>query len=293
MWSYPLRVQVGFLAGRAFLPADRRAEQTGFDYPGALLFALGAIAFMSGLSAAAHRPWASLAVGGAILVGAALVAAFGWWERRAPEPLMPPAVFTSPGVVAGMTAAFISFTAGFVSIFLTPYVMQNSLGYSTQVIGLVMTASPVGMIFLSPVSGYLSDRFGPRVFTVAGLVLAAAGLLLLSGVAPGWQPHDFYWRILVLGVGWGLFNSPNTSTIMSAVPPRVAGVTGGLNATIRNAAGTVSVALAAALFTWASGGVPSPPAYLQGYHTALLAASAVALAGVIPAALRTMPRRPG
>lgn len=283
---------LGFVVGRAFLPPDRKAERIGFDYPGAALFAAGAIALISGLSAAAHQPWLSLSVGGALLAGAGLLLTFIRWERRAPDPLMPPAIFASPGVAAGFLAAFISFSAGFASIFLTPYVMQDSIGFSPSVTGLIMTASPVGMIFVAPISGYLSDRFGPRWFTMAGLTLAAAGLLLLAGVGPAWRPQDFYWRILLLGVGWGLFNSPNVSTIMSAVPQHVAGVTGGLQATIRNAANTTSVALAATLFTWSSGGVASPAAYLQGYRTTLLVAAAVALTGLIPAATRAAPGRP-
>jgi MFS family permease len=152
-----------------------------------------------------------------------------------------------------------------------------------------MTASPLAMLVTAPLSGYLSDRFGPRPFTIAGLSIAASGLFLLSRMDPGWTSADLYWRLALLGAGWGLFNSPNVSTIMSAVPRAVAGITGGLNAVVRNLANTVAVALAAAYFHWQSGGRSDVDSLVYAYQATLIVAAALAVVGLVPAWLRRVP----
>lgn len=281
---------IGFVLGRIFLPSDeKRKAPLQIDYRGALLFGSGIVLTMSGFGAAASQPWQSLPVAGALLAGAILLVAFARSQTRVPAPLMPPVIFQTPGVALGMLAAFISFSAGFTATFLTPYVIQQGLDFSVRDAGLVMTASPLAMLVTAPVSGYLSDRFGPRLFTLAGLATAATGLLLLSRLEPGWTESDLYWRLLLLGAGWGMFNSPNVSTIMSAVPRAVAGVTGGLNAVVRNLANTMAVALAALYFHWQSGGRHDVDSLVSAYQATLILAAALAAIGLIPAWLRRVP----
>lgn len=206
-----------------------------------------------------------------------------------PEPLMPPVIFQSPGVALGLTAAFISFTAGNMATFLTPYVMQEGLGFAVSQAGLIMTAAPLAMLVSAPVSGYLSDKFGPRPFTVAGLAAMAVALFLLSRLGTDWTAADLYWRLAVQGVGWGLFNSPNWATIMGAVPPTVAGVTGGINATTRNLGNTAAVAFAAAYFHRQSMGMFDPDILVDAYRSTMVLAAALAAVGIAPAMLRRLP----
>lgn len=281
---------LGFVIGRMYLPRDtQRTEPLQIDYRGALLFGSGIVLFMSGLGAAASQSWLSLPVLGAALPGVALLLLFARSQQTAPAPLMPPVIFRTPGVALGMGAAFISFTAGYTATFLTPYVVQNALGFSVGETGYLMTASPLAMLVTAPLSGYLSDRFGPRLFTILGLSTSASGLFLLSRMEPGWTMHDLYWRLLLLGAGWGLFNSPNVSTIMSAVPRAVAGVTGGINATIRNLANTLAVALAAAYFHWQAGGYSDAHSLVHAYQATLIWAGVIAAVGLVPAWLRQVP----
>lgn len=312
---------IGFVIGRALLPADKpRTEPFTFDYEGAALFISGIVLLMFGLGSVANASLLAPIVVVPVVIGAVLLAVFarsqirgesrmrleregshrggggttpidgtGLAPRPGPEPLMPPVIFQSPGVALGLTAAFISFAAGNMSTFLTPYVMQEGLGFTVSEAGLIMTAAPLAMLLSAPLSGYLSDMFGPRPFTVAGLVFMASGLFLLSRMEAGWTAADVYWRLALQGVGWGLFNSPNWATIMSAVPQSVAGVTGGINATVRNLGNTTAVALAAAYFHWQSMGLIDPASLIYGYRATLWPAAVFAAIGIVPALLRRLP----
>lgn len=251
-----------------------------------MLFGSGIVLLVSGLGAAASQSWLSMRVLATVLPGMALLALFARAQATDPAPLMPPIIFRSPGVALGFTAAFTSWAATYAALFLTPYVMQQGLGFSVHKAGFIMTASPVAMLVLAPLSGYLSDRFGPYLFTLAGLAVTASGLLLLSRLQPGWTAADLYWRLLLLGTGRGLFNSPNVSSIMGAVPRTVAGVTGGLNATVRNLANTLAVALAAAIFHWQSGGRTDANSLVLAYQVTLMLAAVLAAAGLVPALMR-------
>lgn len=293
---------IGFVVGRLLLPADGpRHRSFTFDYRGAALFIGGIVPFMFGLGSVANASWRAPVVVGPVLVGAVLLVlfarsqlAFGAVDGRAgigdgPEPLMPPAIFQSPGVALGLAAAWISFTAGNMATFLTPYVLQQGRGFSVSEAGLIMTAAPLAMLLSAPLSGYLSDLFGPRPFTVAGLVSMTAGLFFLSRLQADWTAADVYWRLALQGIGWGLFNSPNWATIMSAVPASVAGVTGGINATVRNLGNTTAVAFAAAYFHRLSMGLLEPHVLIEAYRATMILAAAFAAVGLLPAALRRLP----
>jgi MFS family permease len=109
--------------------------------------------------------------------------------------------------------------------------------------GIYMLPLTAGFLLAGPVSGYLSDRFGPRLFATAGLLVAACafvGLMLL--------PVDFpYWAFALIitfnGIGSGLFASPNTSAIMSSVPARHRGVASGMRSTFQNSGMSLSIGI--------------------------------------------------
>ncbi|HEY9722960.1 MAG TPA: MFS transporter, partial [Oscillatoriaceae cyanobacterium] len=115
----------------------------------------------------------------------------------------------------------------------------------------------VGFLLMGPLSGFLSDRWGARWFTVGGLSLTVLGFLGLMIL-----PLDFaYWQfavlLVVLGVGLGMFGAPNTASIMNASPPDMRGVASGMRATFQNTAMTLSITLIFTLVTIGlAGGLP-------------------------------------
>lgn len=100
-----------------------------------------------------------------------------------------------------------------------------------------------GFVVMGPVSGYLSDRFGARVFSTGGMLLQVVGFLALTGLPANFPYPVFAVLIFLLGCGSGLFASPNTSSIMSSVPPDQRGVSSGMRATFQNSASVVSIGL--------------------------------------------------
>src|SRR5437879_7947990 len=109
--------------------------------------------------------------------------------------------------------------------------------------GIYMLPLTAGFLLAGPVSGYLSDRFGPRPFATAGLLVAACafiGLMLLPVAFPYWA---FALIITFNGIGSGLFASPNTSAIMSSVPARHRGVASGMRSTFQNSGMSLSIGI--------------------------------------------------
>jgi MFS family permease len=107
--------------------------------------------------------------------------------------------------------------------------------------GIYMTPLLIGFILMGPISGYLSDRFGARLFSTVGMLIQAAGFLGLTFLPANFNYPLFAVLIFILGCGSGLFASPNTSSIMSSVPPETRGVSSGMRATFQNSAMLVSI----------------------------------------------------
>src|SRR5216683_2233869 len=131
--------------------------------------------------------------------------------------------------------------------------------------GIYMLPLTAGFLLAGPVSGYLSDRFGPRLFATAGLLVAACafvGLMLLPVAFPYWA---FALIITFNGIGSGLFASPNTSAIMSSVPARHRGVASGMRSTFQNSGMSLSIGIFFPLMI-AALAAPLPTALRAGLH---------------------------
>ena len=109
--------------------------------------------------------------------------------------------------------------------------------------GIFMTPLLLGFIVMGPISGYLSDRFGARLFSTTGMLLQVLGFLGLTLLPADFNYPVFAVLLFMLGCGSGLFASPNTSSIMSSVPPETRGASSGMRATFQNSATLVSIGL--------------------------------------------------
>ena len=145
------------------------------------------------------------------------------------------------------------------------------------------------MLLWSPISGRLSDRFGSRPLTTAGMVIVCLSLFLLSSTTADTSPVDFAMRMLLLGIGTSTFSSPNTSVIMSAVPPERLGTASASQTTARtfgNAFGTsvgVAVMASVAASFALNNGIPaeSGEAVMQGFRAALVVAAIAASPAIL------------
>jgi MFS family permease len=124
---------------------------------------------------------------------------------------------------------------------------------------------------IGPLSGYLSDRYGARLFATAGMLLATAAFVLLAQLPADFHYLPFALVLFTLGVGMGLFASPNTSSIMSSVPGRERGVASGMRATLQNSGMVLSMILFFSIIIFALSGA-MPFALVRGLTAAGLPA---------------------
>ena len=258
------------------------------DWLGNVTFALGLTILLLGITygiepyGGSPMGWGNPLVIGAITLGIALLAAFIWIELHVSDPMFRLDLFKIRMFAAGNTAAFLSALGRgglqFMLIIWLQGIWLPLHGYSFEETplwaGIFMTPLLVGFIVMGPISGYLSDRFGARIFSTAGMLIQVLGFIGLTLLPANFNYQIFAALLFILGCGSGLFASPNTSSIMSSVPPETRGVSSGMRATFQNSASLVSIGfffsivtlgLAAALPSTLSSGliansVPTPTA---------------------------------
>ena len=301
-WVFFISVPVGLLAVAAalFILDSRRflqdRRQHGFDWPGAALQAGMLVAFVMTMASGPRIGWTSPPIIASGLSFVILLSAFIWWELRTPVPLLDLRLFKLKLFTLGVSAGFIAFL-GMSSIrFLMPFYLQAVLGYSPFQIGLIMVPNALCMIIMGPISGFLSDRYGWRKFNVGGLLLSAAGLFLLSRVTET-SPLGLAMAGMILqSSGMGMFNSPNHSSVLSAVEQNRYGVVSSLLNLVRNSANITSIALAIAVVTAVMASMGHPPslgavsdatntgvfqAFTSGLRTTYLVMGSLLLVGVL------------
>ena len=285
----------------SFPPGGSREGQR-FDPAGALLVSVALVTLLLGLNQGHERGWGSPPIVALLVAAAISFAAFLAVERRVAAPLIDLGLFRVRAFAAGSLAALLSFLAVSTNAFLMPFFLQLVLGYDPARAGLLLTPTPLTLAVVAPLSGWLSDRFfGARILSSIGLGVTCIALALLGGLAADAHYADVLVRLILLGVGLGLFNSPNTSAIFGAVPRERYGTAGGFVSMVRNSGQVVGVALAGAVLLAAlapavgeigldalrPGGAPGVErrplvdAFMTGQRRAYFVAAALAATGVV------------
>ena len=220
---------VGTITALRFVPMTRPNARQRFDWLGAGLFFVGLLSFLAALTYGQESGIADPLVGLGLVVSAVSLAAFVAVERRVSQPMVDLTLFGNPNFSANLATGFIQFVTIAGVLILLPFYLENTLGYSIRQVGMLLAAIPITLGILAPISGHLSDRMGTRPVTVAGLTVSTIGFALaasLYGVDTG--PIQFIAAGLVIGAGIGLFQSPNNSAILGAVPANRLGITSGM-----------------------------------------------------------------
>jgi len=286
-WIFWLNVPIGLV----LLPIAwaRLTESHGpartLDLPGLGLVGVGLFGLTFGIVRATALGWTSTTVVASMAAGVALLAAFLWWERRAPAPMLPLRFFRSRTFAATNGASFAMFFGVFGAIFLLSQFFQTAQGYSPFEAGL-RTLPWTGMpMLVAPIAGMLSDRIGARPLMVAGLALQAGAIAWLAAVA---SPDVAYASLVVPfmmgGTGMALVFAPSANAVLGAVRPEEAGQASGATNAIRELGGVMGVAVLASVFS-AYGSYASPQAFSDGVVAALPVGAAVLAVGALAALL--------
>jgi EmrB/QacA subfamily drug resistance transporter len=218
------------------------AESMGekFDWRGSVIYGTALFASMYGFSRLPSiTGWVCLST------GVILAFVFILFEKRESNPvfdirlLLRNRVFAFSGLAALINYAATSATGFFISLYL-----QYLKGFDARTAGLIMISQPIAMTLLSPLAGRLSDKYNPGVIASIGMGLTAAGLVCLCFITDDTPVYVIVALLLLMGIGFGLFSSPNSNAIMSSVEKRHLGVASGLVGTMRMVGQMLSMGIA-------------------------------------------------
>jgi MFS family permease len=198
-------------------------------------------------------------------------------EWKTNQPMIDLQLFRKKLISVNLLKAVLVFVAVTGGIFLMPFYLENIKGYDTRQVGLLLAVVPVMLGIAAPISGSLSDRFGTQIIATIGLAMMVLGMYLLTSLDENTTTIGYILRFVPIGIGSGIFQSPNNSAIMGSAPPSQLGVVSGLLSISRVLGQTIGFAVMGAL--WASsaafhagvrleGGVTSAPisAQIAGLH---------------------------
>jgi EmrB/QacA subfamily drug resistance transporter len=168
-------------------------------------------------------------------------------ESRVAQPMLNLALFRSLTFSSASASALLNFMSQYVMVFLTPFYLQRVLHYTPNAVGLVMTSFPLAVMAVAPLSGSLSDRMGTRTLACLGAGTCALALFLMSRVPLSASPADVVWRLVLFGLGTGVFQSPNNSAVMGSAPRPHLGTASGILATMRNVGMVLGIATGGAV----------------------------------------------
>ena len=275
----------------------REGRGARFDWQGAALSTAALVTFLLLMTNGYRLGWTSPPIIGAGALFVALSAGFIWWQRRASAPMLDLSLFKRRIFSLGVLASFISFLSVASVRFIMPFYLQGVRGFSPDRVGLIMLPTAVTMTIMGPIAGRLSDRFGYRVFNVAGLLLAAAGLFTISRVSQMTPLYVIIGAMVAQSAGTGLFASPNSASIFGEAQGNRHGVVSALLSLVRNSANVTSIAVATAVVaaTMVAAGF-SPDlgdvnagargAFVSGMNGLYLAMSCLLLAGALASFLK-------
>lgn len=264
--------------------AEARGEP--FDLIGSLVYGLALMSLMLGFSQLPETVGAVL-----ILAGMAGIGLFGLWEIRAASPVLDVRLFRGNRTFTfSSLAALISYSATFGVGFLLSLYLQYIKGMSPREAGLVLIAQPVMQALFSPLAGRLSDRVEPRVVASTGMGLTVIGLFTLIRLGEGSSLESIVVSLLLLGLGFALFSSPNTNAIMSSVERRFYGVASGMVGTMRLVGQMSSMGIVMLVFALIIGQVQITPEqyplFLKSMRTDFIILTVLSLVGVFASLVR-------
>ena len=249
--------------------AEARGEK--FDLSGSIIYGLAVVAMMYGFSLLPEMPGV-----GVILLGILGIVAFVWWETRSASPVLNMNLFKNNRVFAfSNLAALINYSATFAVAFLLSLYLQYNKGFSPQTAGLVLLSMPAVQAIFSPVAGRLSDRIAPRILASAGMALTTIGLILLTFLGQNTAIGFILGSLMVLGLGFAFFSSPNTNAVMSSVTARTYGVASATLATMRQVGMMFSMGIAMLIFAIYIGRVEITPEYYSVFVDGMKIAFAI------------------
>src|SRR3954465_1288256 len=304
-WVFWFNIPIGLLgtfwAWSVLRETERREPATDLDLLGTALYVAGLTGLVLGVSRGGISGWDDTLTIVSLIAAVVLLPAFVIVERRAEAPMLDLTIFENRLFAAASGAAFINGLSRFALLFVFVFYFQGAQGDDPFPAGRKSAPMAIGMLFSSRLAGIWADRHGSRALAALGMLVSAgalAGMTTLEGHSSHWG--SVLWLGLV-GIGSGMFNSPNTAAMMGTVPPHRRGIAGGARTMLQNTGAVISIAFVLAIITAAVpkdvlfrifSGVASGLSdatlqpFISNMHTALWVLAATSVVGAVVCLLR-------
>ena len=305
-WQYIflINVPIGivvFILGMKILPRTEQKVKEPLDGKGAALFAAATVALFGALIIGQEVGYGNPAIIAAFAFAVVTLLIFIRTEKKSGTPLLQLDIFKNRLFSLSIFCGFISFVAISCSNILLPFYLQNTMKYSPSVTGLIMMVYPIVLSVVAPISGHLSDKIGSELLTLLGLIFTSLGLYLMAILTAASPLHVLLLIICVMSLGNGMFQSPNTSLIMSNAPGHMLGIAGSVNALVRNLGMIFGTALSITLLYGRMSSkigyhisdyiVGRDDVFIYGMKGVYIAAGTICLLGVVLTAYRLLNRK--
>jgi EmrB/QacA subfamily drug resistance transporter len=300
-FNVPLGIVGSVWAALNLREVERADQDRTLDVTGTLTYVVGLTALVYAISRGGLSGWNDPYVITGLGVAAVLLPLFILIERRHRAPMLDLSIFRDRLFAAASGAAFINGLSRFALLFIFVFYYQGAQGDDPITAGIKLAPMALGMLVSSPLAGIWADRRGSRTLAALGMIVSAGGLAGMTSL----QPNSAYWVgalwLAVVGIGSGMFNSPNTAAMMGSVPAARRGIAAGARVMLQNTGAVISIAFVMAIITAA---VPQPvlfkifsgvasglssaqlAPFIANMHTALWVLAAVSLSGAAVSLMR-------
>jgi EmrB/QacA subfamily drug resistance transporter len=250
-WIFFVNVPIGIfgtLASIRYVPDIPPPGGQRFDYAGAGAFFIGLLTLMLGLSISQSRGFGSAPVLSLLALGVTAIAVFIAIERTVAQPMVDMTLFQSRLLTVNLATGWMTFFGISGLFLLAPFYLENALGTPPRAVGLLIAPAPLLLGIAAPASGSISDRIGPRRVLVVGLGVLVIGYSLIQLLDETSPP----WLIMVVmapvGLGMGIFQSPNNSAVMGTASAERLGVTSAMLGLTRNTGQLTGISVLGAIW---------------------------------------------
>lgn len=268
-----------------FIPADhQKSKHERFDWRGAILFMIGLVTLLFALNRGQVWGWFSprtmIVIGFSVLV----LAGFVFLQKRTAAPMLDLRLFHIPAFSFTTLSALINYVNLYFIMFLMPFYLIQGRNFSPTMSGLILTAQPLIMAIVAPISGSLSDKISPRWLSTIGMLVNAFGLWQLSRLDGTVSISLIMIALGTAGFGTGLFIAPNNNVLLGSAPSNRQGIASGILATARSVGMVMGVGIAGAIFTTiVNQNVASDPggAIFNAIHLSYIVSTGLAILGAV------------
>ena len=242
-------IVIAFVGGFFLIPETKDPTSARLDIPGAILSMAGLGGLLFAVIEGPDQGWGGAVTVGGFVLGVLSLAAFVWWQRRAPTPMLDLELFQNARFTVGAVAIGVMFFVMFGTLFLTTQYFQFIKGWSPFETGIRSGVFGISAIIVSPLSMKVARRIGTKATVTLGFLLMATGFVIVTTLTEGsaYFPHICI-AVFVSSAGLSLSMAPCTEAMLGTLPLNKSGVGSAVQATTRQVGSAAGIAIVGSVF---------------------------------------------